>query len=212
MLLLEEWGTCLALGATLSLWLTARLCTSSCRFLLQIKHVLFNVCKEMKVLVETNLLSIKMWMGFFLIFRLIFHGSAVSSGWSTAHAACSSGLPRWAALLDLHSATASCLLVFQELNPSESSVHQELVDGMGLYGISWWRNLVWEAYETAQAAQAALSVSNADCLWAVQATAVCSIFKLRVFLCVWMHLHLGRKFILFDFFFPSNPLPSVIDW
>lgn len=65
MLLLEEWGTCLALGAVLSLWLTARLCTSSCRFLLQIKHILFNVCKEVAEHVETNLLSIKIWVFFF---------------------------------------------------------------------------------------------------------------------------------------------------
>lgn len=127
MLLLEEWGTCLALGATLSLWLTARLCTSSCRFLLQIKHVLFNVCKEMKVLVETNLLSIKMWMGFFLIFRLIFHGSAVSSGWSTACAACSSGLSCW----------AECWTCILPLLPacwfSMSLIHQKVVCTR-----NWW--------------------------------------------------------------------------
>lgn len=68
MLLLEEWGTCFALGAVLSLWLTARLCTSSCRFLLQIKHILFNVCKEVAEHVETNLLSIKIWVFFFFFF------------------------------------------------------------------------------------------------------------------------------------------------
>lgn len=144
MLLLEEWGTCFALGAVLSLWLTARLCTSSCRFLLQIKHILFNVCKEVAEHVETNLLSIKIWVFFgffFTVFRQIFCDSAVPCGWSTVCAGCSSGLLRWAALLDLHCATASCLLVFPELNPTESGphVHQALERGFaGMHSEETW--------------------------------------------------------------------------